>query len=229
MAEVQVPTPADAVSDVAQPSGVDKDALITRLDTLLEQYLYTLDEYEKLMQQLSKQLSSGYFSLTQANFHNRSGVHYGQDSYDERVQATRKIVVTEDVDCSLRYSTTPTLPSTFAKSEKDTTPTSTEAAKDENVEKTKDDDTAAGATPRREKSKENDVDDGAEEESDTAKSTVVDPIRMFGILVPPALRSAQVSFREAVDGPVVRLAEVTGELRALEREIGRARKSIRKA
>jgi hypothetical protein len=30
----------------------------------------------------------GYFSLTQANFHNRSGVHYGQDSYDERVQAT---------------------------------------------------------------------------------------------------------------------------------------------
>ena len=36
-------------------------------------------------------LCQGYFSLTQANFHNRSGVHYGQDSYDERVQATRKM------------------------------------------------------------------------------------------------------------------------------------------
>ena len=36
-------------------------------------------------------ICQGYFSLTQANFHNRSGVHYGQDSYDERVQATQKM------------------------------------------------------------------------------------------------------------------------------------------
>lgn len=71
--------------------------------------------------------------------------------------------------------------------------------------------------------------DGAEGTSDAAKTTAVDPIRMFGILVPPPLRSAQMSFKEAFAGPVVRLAEVTGELRALEREIGRARKGIRKA
>jgi hypothetical protein len=69
-----------------------------------------------------------------------------------------------------------------------------------------------------------------ESETDGAsKATLPDPIRMFGILVPPALRSAQSSFKEAVEGPVVGLATVAGELRALEREIGRVRKGIRKA
>ena len=58
MAEVQTRVPTEPVAGTARSSGVDKDALITRLDALLEQYLYTLDSYEKLMQQLSKQLSS---------------------------------------------------------------------------------------------------------------------------------------------------------------------------
>jgi hypothetical protein len=34
-------------------------------------------------------LNQGYLSLAQANFQNRSTTHYGQDSYDERMQATR--------------------------------------------------------------------------------------------------------------------------------------------
>jgi hypothetical protein len=63
MAEVEAPIPASttcasAVPSVNSDASVDKDALITRLDTLLEQYLNTLDEYERLVQQLAKQLSS---------------------------------------------------------------------------------------------------------------------------------------------------------------------------
>jgi hypothetical protein len=36
----------------------DKDDLLDRLDVLLERYLITLHEYQKVMQELSKQLSS---------------------------------------------------------------------------------------------------------------------------------------------------------------------------
>ena len=71
--------------------------------------------------------------------------------------------------------------------------------------------------------------ENAKENTDDTEPKVADPIRMFGILVPPALRSAQTSFRDAVDGPVVRLVAVTRELRVLERDIGRARKAVRKA
>lgn len=78
-------------------------------------------------------------------------------------------------------------------------------------------------------SRSNSTEDESKDKTDDTRPKVADPIRMFGILVPPALRSAQLSFREAVDGPVIRLAAVTGELRALERDIGRARKAVRKA
>ena len=36
----------------------DKDDLLDRLDVLLERYLHTLHEYQKVMQELYKQLSS---------------------------------------------------------------------------------------------------------------------------------------------------------------------------
>jgi hypothetical protein len=109
MAEVQSQStvlPGNTIR--AQESG--KDALVVRLDELLEKYLHTLDEYQKVREQLSKQLSSvsrfrlsahavkvvvnelqGYLSLAQANFQNRSTTHYGQDNYDDRMQATRKV------------------------------------------------------------------------------------------------------------------------------------------
>jgi hypothetical protein len=41
--------------------GADRDVLVARLDELLERYLYTLDEYQKLREQLSKNLSAVSF------------------------------------------------------------------------------------------------------------------------------------------------------------------------
>lgn len=60
-----------------------------KLDELLEQYLNTLDQYQKAREQLSNHLSSGYMALAQANFNNSAGRRYGQDYYDERMQAQR--------------------------------------------------------------------------------------------------------------------------------------------
>jgi hypothetical protein len=55
------------------------------------------------------------------------------------------------------------------------------------------------------------------------------PLRWFGILVPPALRSAQSSFLSAIEGPVPELATIITDLRRQEIEIGRLRKQIRKS
>jgi septal ring factor EnvC (AmiA/AmiB activator) len=57
MAEVQV-QPAPIAESTLENQAEDKDALIIRLDELLEKYLHTLDAYQKTREQLSKQLSS---------------------------------------------------------------------------------------------------------------------------------------------------------------------------
>jgi cytoskeletal protein RodZ len=60
------------------------------------------------------------------------------------------------------------------------------------------------------------------------ETTLVDPIRWFGILVPPALRSAQASFVASVKGPIPQLSTLASELRGTEVDIGRLRKQIKK-
>jgi hypothetical protein len=68
--------------------------------------------------------------------------------------------------------------------------------------------------------------DNQEETGSVGKPT--DPLRWFGILVPPALRTAQSTFVGAVEGPIPQLATVVRDLRAQEIEIGRVRKQIKK-
>jgi hypothetical protein len=57
MAEVENRQQSIPVAEM-QNQSADKDALIARLDELLEKYLHTLDEYQKTREALSKQLSS---------------------------------------------------------------------------------------------------------------------------------------------------------------------------
>jgi hypothetical protein len=58
------------------------------------------------------------------------------------------------------------------------------------------------------------------------KST--DPLRWFGILVPPALRTAQTTFVETVEGPIPQLATIARDMKTQEIEIGRVKKQIKK-
>ena len=53
-----------------------------------------------------------------------------------------------------------------------------------------------------------------------------DPLKWFGILVPPALRSAQKSFKGAVVDIVPALASVVHEMRAVEAEVRKTRERI---
>ena len=74
------------------------------------------------------------------------------------------------------------------------------------------------STPEKEETKE--------EEKKSEKST--DPLRWFGILVPPALRTAQTTFVEAVEGPIPQLAMIARDMKMQEIEIGRVKKQIKK-
>jgi hypothetical protein len=56
----------------------------------------------------------------------------------------------------------------------------------------------------------------------------MDPLRWFGILVPPALRSAQSNFVSVVEGAIPQLATLAKDLRSQEIEIGRVKKQIKK-
>ena len=127
--------------------------------------------------------------------------------------------MTEDEECRMRFSTVSML----------STPTSKPSEGGQDGEKEVEHVLNEDAEVAEEESSDQSTEDKPKEKTEDTKPKAMDPIRMFGILVPPALRSAQASFNEAVDGPVVRVAAVAGELRALEREIGRARKAVRKA
>ena len=66
-------------------------------------------------------------------------------------------------------------------------------------------------------------------DTETGSKITRDPLNWFGILVPPALRTSQSNFKDAVTGLIPRLASVSKEMREVEIEIKRARKRIRKA
>ena len=68
----------------------------------------------------------------------------------------------------------------------------------------------------------------ASDEGD-AKGKRHDPLRWFGILTPPALRSAQTAAIEAVQDVIPKLASVDAEMKSLEIEVRRARKKRAKA
>lgn len=65
-------------------------------------------------------------------------------------------------------------------------------------------------------------------EAGTKKKPSNDPLRWFGVLVPPALRSAQASFVSAVEGPIAEISSLLKELKQQEIEIRRVRKQIKK-
>ena len=93
------------------------------------------------------------------------------------------------------------------------------------------------ASALREPPKFPDPDAEAEEEEESTPETKeeektserhTDPLRWFGILVPPALRTAQTTFVGAVEGPIPQLATIAKDMKTQEIEIGRVKKQIKK-
>lgn len=73
-----------------------------RLDELWENYLTLLDGYTKAQDEIKQHLNSGFLSLAKAQSSAPLGRRYGQDWYDDRMKAEKRVHVLGDPASTLR-------------------------------------------------------------------------------------------------------------------------------
>ncbi|KAK2758026.1 hypothetical protein FQN54_004432 [Arachnomyces sp. PD_36] len=236
----QIPTPPVS----PQSENLRKASPEETLDALLERYLHLLDRHQQLQAELGKQLASGFFSLTQANYSCPPGRRYGEDYYDERMKAIRTI----SIDSNSPTPTTHKLSTNSAPKEQDidlstllsfqTLSLSEPSPKDSTPKKEEEDTSSLDSSPSSEPSEDSTPPPESETRTETETETETkppqekgeepkpprNPLSWYGILVPPSLRSAQGSFTTAVEGTIPALAAIMIEMRDVERRVEDARR-----
>ncbi|CAL8576167.1 hypothetical protein XPA_002059 [Xanthoria parietina] len=201
------------MADVVSTAGLDpvfstqaKETFMGDLDDLLERYLDLVHRYTSLHQTMAKGFASGFLSLAQANFSNPNRLRYGQDFYDDRMQALTRFCIN---------------------------PSTEESSNDRDVEQLLQD--TISVTTFQPVSKDRETKNAMVDEDSTktptdkdSKPRISDPLNWFGILVPPALRVSQTSFKIAATETIPLLANLSNEMKSMEIEIRRMRKKIRK-
>lgn len=173
------------------------------IDALLERYLGLLDEYTQLRKSLSQLQSNVYQNIARANFAGERGMRYGQDQYDERMQAIRLLDIKVDDNGIPAFSVIDT-PAEGPEKEEDT------AAEGNGGEsEDKGDDKTKEPTQKKPKNK--------------------NPLHWYGIFAPMPLRTAQTQSVQAVEEIIPRLVSVNAEMLNVEIEVRRARKRRAKA
>ncbi|KAI0804052.1 hypothetical protein GGR55DRAFT_330079 [Xylaria sp. FL0064] len=66
------------------------------IDDLLERYLHLLHDYTTLREELTALQTGMYQNIARANFAAERGLRFGQDYYDDRMQASRRLVISCD-------------------------------------------------------------------------------------------------------------------------------------
>jgi coiled-coil domain-containing protein 115 len=256
MAESRIPTPPQIPPSAPEPSAPEPvpEVSLERLDSLLETYLELLDEYTRHRTQLSKQFSDGFFSLARANHTPTSlgsGRRYGEEGYDERMKAQRRLVYPGEGSRNGRNGNSTEAEETDVcreRKEKDMA-----AAQQDyriSIQKTKDV-AKAEQTSRR----DSEQSESAEERKrpPTGESTAAptsspsttmpkyspeskakakappskrDPLNWYGILVPPPLRQAQATFISAVENSIPQLLNTSTSMRDLETQITNLRTEL---
>ncbi|KAL1963761.1 hypothetical protein VTN77DRAFT_7827 [Rasamsonia byssochlamydoides] len=227
---------------------------ILLLDSLLERYLNLLDRHQTLQKEIGKQLSSGFFSLAHANYCSPPGRRYGEDYYDQRMKATRRLLLKtpslppdqktesgQSHSTSLIYQVqyTSVIPhEEESEDEKDHRGKTEQSGTNiSSTSEQEEEDTASGT----DSPETSDIptpptpSEPTEEEQETQPESPEpprkpfrsdDPLSWYGILVPPSLKNAQRSFTEAIDGNIPELATVISEMRQVEQRVYSLRKEI---
>ncbi|KAG9596226.1 hypothetical protein KCU77_g5189, partial [Aureobasidium melanogenum] len=209
------------------------EELRDQLDALWEKHLTLLDSYHQAQQQIARHFSSGFFHLAQATFKSTTRVRYGQEYYDDRMQAIARFDASVD-DHNLTHLALK-VNDTASSSTKDSTNKSSDEKADKKEEDTPAQQPTPPSTPPTESEEELLDEQSHENKSEVAddkeskQKKVRDPIHWYGILVPPSLRSSQNSFKSAIQDPIVEAANSAQALRYVNMEIRKLRKDIKKA
>ncbi|KIW31753.1 uncharacterized protein PV07_03350 [Cladophialophora immunda] len=214
--------------------GSPKERLSERLDALLVSYLTILDTYTNLRAQLSKDLSGGFFALAQANRNANStlgvGRRYGEEGFDERMKAGKVVKIREAEKGVLGKSCVEEEPEEVAgdaaqksgrKMKKDKTPVEQAILHQdrEDTETLKDD-------TERDVLQSDTTDYTFSVSPSSASNLSQDPLKWYGILIPPTLRTCQTYFATAVSSIIPEIVNVVSAMRGLEEEIWAARRQL---
>ncbi|KAK6341981.1 hypothetical protein TWF730_001462 [Orbilia blumenaviensis] len=203
----------------------DLDELQDKLDLLIISYLDLFDEYQASRDEISRALSDGFFNLAQANFNAPNRVRYGQDMYDNRMQALRGVRIDVNEADVTTYNLKDLTVAEVVKSEKSEKPDSAAPSKLDDSD----------PEPTKEKSSE----DAGPENSSPAKSqpsdseavlalanSKSDPLRWFGILRPMTLGNAQKNFTQSLP-PIMKLVSTLDNIEYHEKRIRDVRQKVR--
>ncbi|KAM3421203.1 hypothetical protein BST61_g1612 [Cercospora zeina] len=241
---------------VSGPQRESLSSICGQLDMLWALYLDLLDDYTTAQTAIKEHMSSGYFALAQANFKSSRGGRYGQDYYDERAAATmravldsrdegvstrvQKHVMLEEAQSTQDGESSEDLKKGLSNNERDKrftgtfqpTQIPTPAATPEPESEQESIDHDGTDTQAIDKTGIKKVPSGALPQVESAKYQVDlhDPIRWFGILVPPTLRQAQKSFTMAISDSqsLSKAVNSSRRMREVEVEIRKLRKIIKK-
>jgi hypothetical protein len=221
------------------------------LDELWESYLELLDQYTKSQDEIKKHLNSGFLSLAKAQSSASLGRRYGKDWYDERMKASRKARVlsapvddTEDsVSADLQSLSISALPrGPFVQITHSEENMSKPESKEDESEQQQQQPSPPG-TPEPQSQPDQDEE---EKLAQTEESKPTNPLRWYGVLVPPELKRAQHSFSAVLEdssapdepdeigsdyakSPIADAVNAARGLRDIEAEIRKTRKAVKKA
>ncbi|EXJ58654.1 hypothetical protein A1O7_06082 [Cladophialophora yegresii CBS 114405] len=217
----------------------DGEALSSRLDVLLIEYLSLLDRYTTLRARLGRDFSSGFFALAQANRYADStlgaGRRYGEEGFDDRMKAGRVVGIKRgertDRDRNGHCVDTEAAGQTIQNSEK----------KDLSMRKPNEQpsEVMASDAPKQDfdepEPHQHEIKDGIDQNLsssayhlsiESCSAPMKDPLRCYGILIPPALRTCQEHFASAVSSVIPELLNTTFSLRSVEDEIWTVRREL---
>jgi len=194
--------------------------LIVRLDALLKIYLNRLDTYQKLREKLSINFSAGFLSLAHANRTSNlgSGRRYGEEGYDERMKAGKRVKIhirdegdlrgpmQQDIRSDEQPSPHPN-PTIILLTIEQLNPSGMNAA-----------DQAESPMPTETPSQDL--------KPSTKAKKPLNPLNWYGLLVPPSLRAAQTSFISAVQDAIPELLNIQADMAGLEAQIRALRKKV---